>query len=146
MVFIGNSLSSKSLTHLESYVEGKKLTKFALNLYANSVGVEGGEILGKSLKNVNDHGKLKSLSVDLYFSNITEVGTKAVTDSVVEMKSLESLNLNFDFNYIKNEGGKYIGDMFKKMQKLKEITIGVGSKNFGYLGFKSLIDGLKTQN
>ena len=31
------------------------------------------------------------------------------------------------------------------MQKLKEINIGVASKNFGYLGFKSLIDGLKTQ-
>lgn len=53
--------------------------------------------------------------------------------------------MNFDFNYIKNDGGKYIGSMLEKVQGLKELEIGVGSKNFGYLGFKAVIDGMKTQ-
>ena len=49
------------------------------------------------------------------------------------------MELNFDFNYIKNEGGKYIGNMLKNLRKLESLNIGVASKNFGYLGFKSLI-------
>lgn len=35
--------------------------------------------------------------------------------------------------------------MFKKLPQLKEIHIGVASKNFGYLGFKSFIEGLSNQ-
>ena len=35
--------------------------------------------------------------------------------------------------------------MFKNMKKLRDLDLGVASKNFGYLGFKSLIDGLKNQ-
>lgn len=102
LIFIGNGLTSKSMTHLEKYLEGTNLENFALNLYANSLGFEGGEILGKSLKNLNGKNQVKSLAIDLYFSNVTEIGTKAITDSIVEMNNLESLSLNFDFNYIKN--------------------------------------------
>ena len=36
--------------------------------------------------------------------------------------------------------------MLKNMRKLKDLSIGVASKNFGYLGFKSLIDGMSHQN
>ncbi len=60
------------------------------------------------------------------------------------MKNLQSLSLNFDFNYIKNDGGKYIGAMLGNLKQLTELEIGVASKNFGYLGFKSVIDGMKT--
>lgn len=35
--------------------------------------------------------------------------------------------------------------MFKNLPQLNSIQIGVASKNFGYLGFKSFIDGLSTQ-
>jgi len=35
--------------------------------------------------------------------------------------------------------------MLEKVKNLKELDIGVASKNFGYLGFKSVIDGMKTQ-
>lgn len=61
------------------------------------------------------------------------------------MQSLESLALNLDFNYIKNEGGKALGSMFKTLPQLHTINIGVASKNFGYLGFKALVEGLGTQ-
>jgi len=32
--------------------------------------------------------------------------------------------------------------MLAKMKNLKELNVGVASKNFGYLGFKNLIQGL----
>lgn len=35
--------------------------------------------------------------------------------------------------------------MLEKIKNLSELEIGVGSKNFGYLGFKSVIDGMKSQ-
>ena len=50
-----------------------------------------------------------------------------------------------DFNYIKNEGAKEVGQMLKKLPQLDELHIGVASKNFGYLGFKSLVDGMSAQ-
>ena len=80
LIFIGNTLGSKSVAHLEQYLEDTNLESFALNLYANSLGFEGGEILGKSLKNLNAKNQVKSLALDLYFSNVTEIGTKAITD------------------------------------------------------------------
>lgn len=146
LIFIGNSLTHESVTPLPQYLSANNLEKLTLNLYANNLGYQGGELLGESIKNLGKNNKIKDLSVDLYFSNITEVGTKSVAEAVKDIKSLESLEINLDFNYIKNEGGKYLGDMFKGLQKLKKINIGVASKNFGYLGFKGLIDGLKTQD
>ena len=35
--------------------------------------------------------------------------------------------------------------MLKDLPQLKELHVGVASKNFGYLGFKSLIDGMSHQ-
>jgi hypothetical protein len=54
--------------------------------------------------------------------------------------------LNLDFNYIKNEGASEVGEMFKKLPRLQEIHLGVASKNFGYLGFKNIIEGLESQH
>jgi hypothetical protein len=51
------------------------------------------------------------LHVDLYFNNITEIGTENITLAVQNLKSLKHLELNLDFNYIKNEGGKAVGKM-----------------------------------
>ena len=33
--------------------------------------------------------------------------------------------------------------MFQKLDLLKHLEIGVASKNFGYLGFKAIVDGMK---
>ena len=145
LIFIGNSLKAESLTNLESYLTNTNLESFNFNLYMNSIGAEGAEMLSNSLVKLNEKQQLKYLHVDLYFSNITETGTKSLTNAISQMNSLEELGLNLDFNYIKNEGAKDVGTMFKTMQKLKYINLGVASKNFGYLGFKSLIDGLRTQ-
>lgn len=38
-----------------------------------------------------------------------------------------------------------MGQMIKKLPPLEQLHIGVASKNFGYLGFKSLIDGMSSQ-
>jgi len=55
---------------------------------------------------------------------------------------LTSLSYNLDFNYIKNEGAKAVGNLLSKMPQLKKLNLGVASKNFGYLGFKHLINGM----
>ena len=88
--------------------------------------------------------KLKQLSLDLYFNNITEVGTEAISKSILEVNNpeLRSLNYNLDFNYIKNEGGKAVGKTLSQMTNLRSLTIGVASKNFGYLGFKHVVNGI----
>jgi hypothetical protein len=59
------------------------------------------------------------------------------------MQTLKALELNLDFNYIKNEGGKALGKMLEKMTNLESLSIGVASKNFGYLGFKYVVSGLQ---
>ncbi len=51
--------------------------------------------------------------------------------------------MNFDFNYIKNEGAKAIGVMLTNMTHLESLSLGVASKNFGYLGFKYVINGIE---
>lgn len=35
--------------------------------------------------------------------------------------------------------------MLKHLPQLQELHLGVASKNFGYLGFKYIIDGMSTQ-
>lgn len=55
---------------------------------------------------------------------------------------LRALSLNLDFNYIKNEGAKAIGKALGKMTNLRVLNLGVASKNFGYLGFKHIVNGL----
>jgi hypothetical protein len=52
------------------------------------------------------------------------------------------LNINFDFNYIKNEGAKAVGTLMSRLQSLDVLHLGVASKNFGYLGFKHIVNGL----
>lgn len=58
------------------------------------------------------------------------------------MTNLKSLELNLDFNYIKNEGAKALGNVLANMTHLESLNLGVASKNFGYLGFKYIINGL----
>lgn len=60
----------------------------------------------------------------------------------INTPSLTDLELNFDFNYIKNEGGKAIGELLSSLKSVTSLHIGVASKNFGYLGYKSIIKGL----
>lgn len=83
-------------------MKGSNLNSFGLNLYANSIGAEGAQHVANGLTQTSP----KKLDVDLYFNNITEVGTKYLSDSLAKQKSLEELSLNLDFNYIKNEGAK----------------------------------------
>ena len=59
------------------------------------------------------------------------------------MTKLTSLTLNLDFNYIKNEGAKALGKSLAKMASLETLILGVASKNFGYLGFKYIINGIE---
>lgn len=55
------------------------LNKFSLGLFANQIGVEGGEILSKVLpKLVN----LESLSLDHYFNNLTVAGSTAISNGI----------------------------------------------------------------
>lgn len=83
--------------------------------------------------------------MDLYFNNITETGTQFITQSVASINNehLKYVNLNFDFNYIKNDGGKAIGKLLPQLTSVESLHIGVASKNFGYLGYKYIIEGLK---
>jgi hypothetical protein len=75
LVLIGNSLSAKALDHLETHLSRAHLKNLDVNLYANKIGAEGAFLVAKALKTQK---QLNHLSVDLYFNNITEVGTQAV--------------------------------------------------------------------
>lgn len=141
LVFVGNQLNKTSLENFGSYLKNSNLDSFGINLYANSIQPDGAKYLADGLEGA----KIKDLDIDLYFNNITEVGTEALCQKIALIPNLEKLSLNFDFNYIKNEGGKEIGQMLKKLPQLEELHIGVASKNFGYLGFKSVVDGMATQ-
>jgi NLR family CARD domain-containing protein 3 len=105
------------------------------------LGVEGADIVADALLTQRN---LKQLSVDLYFNNITENGTESVSKSILEINNpeLRVLNYNLDFNYIKNEGAKAVGKTLSQMVNLRSLTIGVASKNFGYLGFKHIVNGI----
>ena len=140
-MLIGNGLTAKSLGFLETHLQRASLKALDLNLYANKIGAEGAEIVAKAIKSQKH---LDTLGLDLYFNNITEVGTQAICDSIDEIKtaSLKTLSLNFDFNYIKNEGAKALGTLLSRLQSVESLNLGVASKNFGYLGFKYIVNGL----
>lgn len=141
LVLIGNSLTSESLGYLKTHLSRANLKELDLNLYANKIGPEGSLLVAEALKTQKN---LNWLSVDVYFNNITEIGTEYICDGVEAIKheGLKYLNLNFDFNYIKNEGAKAIGLLMSRLTDVESLHLGVASKNFGYLGFKHIINGL----
>jgi hypothetical protein len=141
LVLIGNSLTHQSLGFLKTHLSRAQLKVLDLNFYANKIGVEGAEIVAESILSQK---KLDELYLDFYFNNITENGTEVVAKSLLEINhpELKTLSLNLDFNYIKNEGAKAIGKTLGQMTNLKSLSLGVASKNFGYLGFKHIINGL----
>lgn len=137
---IGNSLTVNSIGYLETHLSRANLKSLDLNFYANKLGAEGAELVAKALKTQKN---LNELSLDLYFNNITEAGTQAICDSLEEIKGgFKTLYFNLDFNYIKNEGAKAVGTLLSHLQTLDTLHLGVASKNFGYLGFKYIVNGL----
>lgn len=72
------------------------------------------------------------------------MGTEAISKAIEEINqpNLKNLLLNLDFNYIKNEGGKAIGTLLPRLTNIESLHLGVASKNFGYLGFKHIVNGL----
>ena len=60
------------------------------------------------------------------------------------MTQLKELRFNLDFNGITNEGGEYVGNALMKLPNLEILDLGVATKNFGYLGYKHVIEGLQT--
>lgn len=138
---IGNSANSTALDYLETHLSRANLKNLDLNFYANKLGPEGAESISKAIKTQRH---LESLSLDLYFNNITEVGTKFICGSIKEIKSeaLKFLNLNLDFNYFKNEGAKSIASLLGELDSLDTLHLGVASKNFAYLGFQEIVKGL----
>jgi hypothetical protein len=69
---IGNGFSVQAFEYLETHLSRANLKSLELNLYSNKIGAEGAEIVSKALKTQKN---LNYLSLDLYFNNITEVGT-----------------------------------------------------------------------
>jgi len=57
---------------------------------------------------------------------------------------LEDLTLGLEFNNLETEGGDYIGQALKKLKNLNSLDINVATKNFGYTGYYSIIEGLVT--
>ena len=138
---IGNSLSNASLGFLKTHLSRANLKVLDLNFYANKLGAEGAETLAEAILSQKS---LTELGLDLYFNNITEVGTEILSKSILEINNpeLNSLHYNLDFNYIKNDGAKAVGNTLSKMKNLRFLSLGVASKNFGYLGFKHIVNGL----
>lgn len=68
MVLIGNSLTNNSLGFLKTHLSRAHLSDLELNFYANKLGIDGAQVVADALLTQK---KLKQLSVDLYFNNIT---------------------------------------------------------------------------
>lgn len=141
LVLIGNSLTENSIGFLETHLSRANLKKLDLNFYSNKLGAAGAEIVSKSILSQKN---LDQLSLDFYFNNITEVGTEALCENILKInhENLKTFYFNLDFNYIKNEGAQAVGNMLSQMTNLKSLHLGVASKNFAYLGFKKLVNGL----
>jgi hypothetical protein len=141
LVLIGNHITNSSLGYLKTHLSRANLKELELNFYANKLGAEGAEIIADAIETQKE---LRVLSLDLYFNNITEVGTEILSKSILNINNpeLKSLAYNLDFNYIKNEGAKAVGTTLSKMTNLRTLHLGVASKNFGYIGFKHIVNGL----
>jgi hypothetical protein len=72
LVLIGNGLSANSLGYLETHISRANIKDLEINLYANKIGADGAQLLAKAIKTQKN---LENLSLDLYFNNITEIGT-----------------------------------------------------------------------
>lgn len=76
-VLIGNDFKPINFERFPTYMTKFNLTSFELNLYANKVEAEGARLIAEGIK-TQPH--LKQLSIDLYFNNIGENGTKYICD------------------------------------------------------------------
>lgn len=129
------------MEYLETHLSRANLKHLELNFYANKLGAEGAKIVSQAIKSQKN---LSSLAVDFYFNNITTVGTEAISSAIGEINqpNLKTLLLNLDFNYIQNDGGKALGNLLPLLKNIESLHLGVASKNFGYLGFKHIVNGL----
>lgn len=71
------------------------------------------------------------MNLDLFFGNITAVGTKVLSDSLSQLTQLQHLKLSLEFNYIEEEGAEYLGTALSKLTDLRTMHINVATKNFG---------------
>ena len=53
-------------------------------MYANSIQAEGAKYIAQGIQ----ESKIKDLEIDLYFNNVTEVGTKDICDSILTVHGL----------------------------------------------------------
>ena len=72
LILMGNDITKEGISGLEQYLSQLSLDGLHLNLYANKLEAEGTEVVSNALKTQKN---LKDLQLDLYFNNITEVGT-----------------------------------------------------------------------
>lgn len=84
LVLVGNQLNTSSLENFGTYLKNSDLDSFGINLYANSIQAAGAKYLAEGLEGA----KIKDLDIDLYFNNVTEVGTEAICQKVALIPNL----------------------------------------------------------
>ena len=72
LVLIGNDLTNNSLGYLKTHLSRANLKELDLNFYANKLGAEGAETIADAILSQKN---LDELSLDVYFNNVTEIGT-----------------------------------------------------------------------
>lgn len=48
---------------------------------------------------------MQRLDLDLFFNNVTAVGTESLTSAITAMKNMTDLKFSLEFNYIEDRGG-----------------------------------------
>lgn len=51
---------------------------------------------------------------------------------------MTSFKINFDFNTIENEGGESFADALATKTDVVDLSVNVGTRNFGYPGFNAI--------
>ncbi len=106
------------MTIAQALQKNKKLRH--LNLYRNSVDVDGARALRELLK-VNSTLQF----LDVGFNRLREKGIKAITDGIAENPTSNLSHLGVRFNFIKDDGFAYLFDkvVFGDKSKLTHLFL-----------------------
>lgn len=100
---VGSKVGPKESEILGTFIAHlPKLDDLVVNLYANKIQSDGASHLASGLFHQK---QLTKFQLELFFNNVSAVGTESITGAVSGMTKLEDLKFSLEFNYITDEGG-----------------------------------------
>ncbi|KAL4484621.1 hypothetical protein ABPG74_019798 [Tetrahymena malaccensis] len=136
--------NNKTYYNLEEFLTSKLSSHSKLNLYLNEkqANQQGNEVLKQNLESAFSKClNLLSLTIQITYNNITQLGAQVLGNHLIDVKKLETLKIYLSFNKIGELGIKNLSQNFLHYKNLLQLTLfatfnNIGGSGASYLGFE----------